>query len=142
MDSLAPLITQLKRHEGFRSKIYVDTTGHRTIGYGTNLEVGITKEQAEGLLFGELKNLAEELTSINPWVDDLLPARYAVLLNMAYNLGIKGLLRFRKMWAALEKRNFAEAADEMMDSLWAKQVKNRAAELSRQMRTGTWDFEY
>ena len=57
---------------------------------------------------------------------------------MAFNLGVAGLLKFKKMIAALEKRDYDTAAIEMLDSQWAKQVGQRSQELSRQMRTGKW----
>jgi len=55
---------------------------------------------------------------------------------MAYNLGIAGLNKFRKMWAAIDVADYATAAEEMLDSKWAKQVGVRAIRLSRRMRTG------
>ena len=73
-----------------------------------------------------------------PWAADLAPARLAVLVNMAFNLGITGLAAFSRTLAHVAAGQYAEASTEMLASLWAKQVGNRAKELSRQMRTGEW----
>jgi lysozyme len=72
------------------------------------------------------------------WISALDPVRQAVLVNMAFNLGVEGLLDFHKMLAAVEHHQYGQASDEMMDSLWAAQVKGRAAELAAMMRTGSW----
>lgn len=65
-------------------------------------------------------------------------ARLDVLINMCFNLGIYRLLGFKKMLAALERRDYIQASIEMMDSRWAKQVGGRAVELSVQMQTGMY----
>ena len=72
-------------------------------------------------------------------VYDLLnPARRAVLVNMAFNLGRARLRSFRHMLRAVRRREYSRAAHEMLDSKWARQVGNRATELAEQMRTGRW----
>ena len=73
-----------------------------------------------------------------PWARALSPERQAVLVNMAFNLGIAGLLAFKRMLAACERGEYAAAAREMLDSVWAKQVGARAVRLAEQMRTGEW----
>ena len=81
--------------------------------------------------------LAEDL----PWTDRLKvnqPARYAVLLNMAFNLGIRGLLGFKTTLEHVRCGNYPQAAAAMLDSKWAAQVKGRAKELARQMEAGEW----
>jgi lysozyme len=64
--------------------------------------------------------------------------RADVLVNMAFNMGVNGLLKFKKMIAAIDDRNYDEAAIEMLNSRWAVQVGKRANELSKQMRTGEY----
>jgi lysozyme len=59
-----------------------------------------------------------------------------VLCDMAFNIGVSGLMQFRKMLAAIEANDFERAADEMKKSKWARQVPVRAAALERMMRTG------
>jgi lysozyme len=69
---------------------------------------------------------------------DKMDARRGVLVNMAYNLGVTGLLSFKKMLSAYKKGAFVEAAQHMLDSKWAKQVGDRAKRLAEQMRSGEW----
>src|SRR5690554_2169347 len=130
------LITQLKRHEGLRLKPYRDTVGKLTVGYGRNLDDrGITAEEAELMLTRDVDEVIEDLERM-PLFLSLDPMRKVVLANMCFNLGLPGLLGFKKMLAALSLHDFDEAARQMMDSKWARQVGVRAVELSEIMRTG------
>ena len=134
-------ISQLKRHEGVSKTVYQCSMNKLTIGFGRNLEdKGISDVEAEMLLKNDLEDIRVMLHSkvkvYSSW--RLSTVRRAVLENMAFNLGVTGLLKFKKMIAALEARDYDRAAIEMLDSNWAKQVGNRAIELSAQMRTGKW----
>ena len=117
----------IKRHEGFRSIPYKDTLGNWTIGYGTKLP--ITKEEAELLLRHRLENMTAELRTKVPFFDDLPETIQTVLLDMLYNLGINRLMTFKRMWEAVEKRDWQKMAEEMKDSLWYQQVGDRSKEL-------------
>ncbi|WP_018692294.1 glycoside hydrolase family protein [Algicola sagamiensis] len=132
------LIEQLKKHEGFRPDVYTCTADKPTIGYGRNLEANpFTPEEAEVWLVEAVSQVEEELKRhFN--VTRLSNPRAAVLINMAYNLGVPRLMGFAKMFEALDQSDFDTAAKEMLDSRWAKQVGIRATELSEQMRTGEW----
>lgn len=133
------MIEQLKRHEGLRLKPYRCTAGKLTIGYGRNLEdVGISNAEAEAMLSNDLERCANEVAKHVDAFDKLNDARQAVLVNMCFNLGIAGLLKFKKFIAAVNDGLFELASKEMLDSQWAKQVGNRAIELSEQMKTGVW----
>lgn len=128
------LITE---HEGFRSKPYYDTVGKLTIGYGRNLmDRGLTREEAVHLLINDIKNCIEELETHLPVFKKLSTTRKAVLIDMVYNIGLPRLLGFKKMLKALEEGNYERAADEMLDSRWAEQVKTRATHLANLMRRG------
>ena len=131
------LIASVKEHEGFRKKAYQDTVGVWTIGYGTNLQEldDFPEGFAEFFLKRDLVNAAYALSQRGVW-RELPQTRKDVLTEMAYNLGIPRLSKFKKMWAALEKGDYDTAADEMLDSLWARQVGIRAIKLSKRMRTG------
>lgn len=78
------------------------------------------------------------LRSRLPWYDSLDEARQGVLANMAFQMGVDGLLGFRNTLAMVERGEYAAAADGMMASKWAQQTPRRAARLSQQMRTGEW----
>lgn len=133
------LIEQLKRHEGFRSKPYKDTAGHTTIGYGHNLDANpLTKEQAEELLQDDLMTVIHEIDELMPWVADLDEVRQAVVYNMAFNLGTRGLLEWPNTLRFIKSGKFAAAATLMRSSLWRRQVGQRAIELANQLETGMW----
>jgi len=80
-----------------------------------------------------LKNAVDCFTRL----DD---ARKAVLLNMSFQLGITGLLKFKNTLAKIEAGDYQGAADNMLKSLWARQTPNRANRLAEQMRTGQWQY--
>jgi lysozyme len=93
-------------------------------------------KEAIYLLNNDIDDFAAQLTKALPWVGGLSPVRQSVLVNMAFNMGLQNLLKFSRMLAALRAGNYAEAADEMLDSRWAQQVRQRAIELARQMEVG------
>ncbi len=131
------LKSQLERHEGLRLKPYRDTVGKLTIGYGRNLDdVGITREEAELMLDNDIDEALKYLGTVDEF-NGLDPVRQAVITNMCFNLGFYGLMSFRKMWRAIDRKDYSEAAKQMLDSLWARQVGGRSDELSRIMRTGS-----
>lgn len=123
----------LKKHEGFRSTPYRCTAGKLTVGYGINLDAGISEEEANLLLCHRIHSTEIKLASYE-WYRSLDENRRDVLANMAYNLGLAGLLKFKNMIAALEDKDYNKAAEEMLDSKWAFQVKGRAVELAEIMR--------
>jgi len=123
--------TLLKQHEGFRAKPYRCPAGKLTIGYGINLEEGITKAEADVLLHMRVIKLYDELSNQFPWFSSLCQEHQGVLVNMAYNLGIGGLSKFKKMLAAWERKDFDQVVAEMRNSQWYAQVGNRAKELIR-----------
>jgi len=128
---------QLIRHEGMRTKSYVDTVGKLTIGCGRNLtDVGISEEEAMILLRNDINKVSHDLTDHLGWWNGLGEARKIVLMNMVFNLGITRLLGFQNMLIALQNGDYQKAADEMKDSTWYSQVKGRAIELEQIMRTG------
>lgn len=131
------LAEQLKKHEGLKLKPYTDTVGKLTLGIGRNLEdKGITEQEALFMLNNDVDYFYKKITKELPWIKNLDDARQNVLVNMAFNLGVNGLLSFKNMLNAVATCNFKLASEEMLNSKWAKQVGNRAVELSDQMRTG------
>lgn len=131
------LAEQLKKHEGLKLKPYTDTVGKLTLGIGRNLEdKGITEQEALFMLNNDVDYFYSKLCQRINWMKTLDDARQNVLVNMAFNLGIAGLMSFKKMLLACEYGNFKIAATEMLNSKWAEQVGYRANELAEQMRTG------
>ena len=148
----ARLIAQLRRHEGSRKNEggfhvpYRCSAGALTIGYGHNLDANpvpginglLSEDQAERLLAADVLEVQERLAVHLPWIAALDMPRYAVLVNMAFNLGVGGLLGFKNTLAYIRAGDFRNAAKSMRKSRWAGQVGNRAAELAVQMETGVW----
>ena len=127
---------QLVLHEGLKLNPYRCPAGKLTIGVGRNLEdKGISMAEALFLLRNDVEEVRTQLERY-PWYTQLDPVRQKVLIDMAFNLGIGGLMQFRKMLAALEAGDYGKTADEMLDSKWARQVGKRAQRLAEMMRTG------
>lgn len=126
---------QLKADEGFRSKVYRCSEGVQTIGYGRNLESkGVTQQEAEQMLDNDIRDADNECRRRIPCYPYLDDDRQGVVLNMLFNLGWPRLQRFTRFLKALEQRDYAKAADEMLDSLWHEQVGARAERLAARMR--------
>ncbi len=131
------LAEQLEKHEGLRLKPYTDTVGKLTLGIGRNLEdKGITEQEALFMLNNDVDYFYKKLVKELPWIVNLNDARQNVLVNMAFNLGVGGLLSFKSMLSCVVNMNFDGASEEMLNSKWARQVGNRSVELAEQMRTG------
>ncbi|BBN80535.1 lysozyme [Pseudoalteromonas sp. A25] len=134
---LQMLKEQLLRYEGLSLKPYQCTQGKVTIGIGRNLtDRGITLEEANFLLSNDIKDVLVQVSSNISVFNTLNEARKLILLDMAFNLGVAGLTKFKKMIAALEGQNYEDAAREMLDSRWANQVGHRAKELAEKMIEG------
>jgi lysozyme len=136
---ITALEDQLIDHEGLELKPYRCTAEKLTIGVGRNIEDrGITEDEARYLLKNDIKIVEDELLEKKPVVAGLDAVRQRVLVDMGFNLGIPTLLKFQNMWSAIEEEDFERAADEAMDSRWAKQVGRRAERLCQAMATGEW----
>lgn len=131
------LVQQLMQDEGYRRFAYKDTMGFRTVGIGRNLDtVGISLDEAYYLLNNDIAITEEKLLKIFGVYETLSDNRKMVLINMGFNMGIGKLTQFVQMMKALDKSDFEKAAQEMLDSHWAKEVPVRAARLGVLMRKG------
>ena len=127
----------VKRHEGLRLKPYRCTQDKLTIGYGHNLDDGgIPRIIAEDLLDIDLMKANNELFASFPQYRELSLNRRNALVDMSFQLGMPKLSRFLKMHRALIDGDFDDAADEVLDSLYAKQTRARAYENSELIRGG------
>jgi len=125
--NFSTLLESVLRHEGFRSKPYLDTLGVSTFGHGLTW---ISEGESRTIVQGRLVQAWGELVRAHPFLESAPDAVQRVTVEMAYQLGVSGALRFVKMWTALEKSEYELAAEEMLDSTWAKQTPGRAQELS------------
>ena len=136
--NLNKLEAQLVRHEGVVLDMYRDSVGIWTIGVGRNLEhVGLRNEtEARYLLRSDIVAIRTELEKALPWIGDLNDVRQRCLMDMAFNLGVAGLMKFSKTLRLAADGHFSAASQEMLRSRWAGQVGQRAITLSEMMATG------
>jgi lysozyme len=138
MDSEARLKLKalLIKHEGYRTHLYQDTVGKWTIGIGYNIsDRGLPDDWIISQYERDVAYFYSQLYADYIWFRDLIPARQIVLIDMAF-MGYKKLQEFKHMLTALSHRDYARAADEMLNSKWAVQVSSRADELAAIMRSG------
>ena len=138
----------IRQHEGLRLEPYRDTLGHWTIGYGHRLPVEIpgqyriVKRHAEALLRADI---CRAIGDVHRWLDGrgdgVEGPRWGVLVDLAFNIGYPKLVKFHRLRAALLSADWGRAAVEMLDSLWAHQVGQRAATDAEIMRTGVWPWK-
>jgi len=136
------MLSLLSLHEGRVAHAYQDSLGYWTIGVGHLIDKRrggrLPEEIIDALLDYDAEKHWLELLAALPWIERLDDVRQAVLLDMAFNLGVAGLLKFKNTLRFVEQGNYEQAAKNMMLSLWARQVKTRAVRLSKMMETGQW----
>lgn len=131
MVDLAALESDLRRDEGVREKPYTDSVGKLSIGVGRNLDdVGLRDDEIALMLQNDIKAAEADLDRNVSWWRGMPEPAQRALVNMAFNMGIRKLLGFRKMLAALQNNNYNKAAEEAMDSKWATQVGKRSERIS------------
>jgi lysozyme len=136
IDQLQILRARLTRTEGRRNRPYVDTVGKLTIGIGHNLtDKGISDSIVDALFVEDISQAERDAKTLVAY-EKIDPIRQTVLIDMVFNIGIDKLREFKNTLSYIARGAFEEAADEMLRSEWAKQVGNRAIELSRIIRTG------
>ena len=135
--SKAAMYRQLVQHEGLRLKPYTDTVGKLTIGVGRNLtDNGVSELEAEGMCIRDMDDVDADLDRNVAWWREMSEPRQMVFVDMCFNLGWPRFSQFRRMLASAEDGDYATAADEMIDSRWARQVGTRADLLETMMRNG------
>jgi lysozyme len=136
------IVQQLKNEEGSVPHAYQDSLGFWTIGVGRLIDERkgglLYPDEIDYLLKNDIKRKTDGLNDALPWFHLLDEARQAVLIQMAFQMGVKGLLAFSTTLSHVRVGRYAEAAVAMLESLWARQTPERAARLSKQMETGEW----
>ncbi|MBV8061446.1 MAG: glycoside hydrolase family protein [Alphaproteobacteria bacterium] len=148
------LIAELRADEGEKLTAYLDSLGLWTVGvghlidpkrgadpapFGVDLRGGgiITSAQSAMLLEVDIKHKSEELDEKLPWWRNLTDNRQRVIMNMAFQMGVDGLMKFRHALMAMQNGDFNEAKRQMLDSDWAKhQTPQRAWRLADRMVAG------
>ena len=129
--------SDLIRDEGLKLRPYRCTAGKLTVGYGHNLDdVGISKTVAIFILRDDIEGCVVDLNRNARWWRSLPENCQRALINMCFNLGWPRLSKFQNMFAALQSGDYARAADEALDSLWANQVGERAQRVAALIREG------
>ena len=137
LDARAALRKDVMQAEGLRLKPYTDTVGKLTIGYGRNLDdVGISALEAEVLLDHDLASAELECRKAFDWFPPLNDRRQRVVTELVFNLGLTKFRGFTATIAAIEAKDYGRAAQQMLASKWARQVKGRAVRLAEAMKTG------
>ena len=133
---VALLKADLARDEGLRLKPYEDTEGILTIGVGRNLEdVGISEDEAMQMLENDLQWVFDAIKENASWLALHPEQVQRAVANMCFNLGWPRLSQFKNMWTALRVRDYERAANEALDSRWARQVGPRALRIAEAIRT-------
>ena len=136
MSAAAYTLPRLRTEEGFRGTAYRDTVGRLTIGYGSNIDAGWSQGLAEAVLEYQLNDVQQQVARFWWWtaLDDI---RASVVLDMAFNGGVTGLLHYPKMLAAIGAKNWPIAHDELLNSDAARMLPLRYQALAKIMLSGT-----
>lgn len=141
MIAIDKLAARLISDEGKSLKPYWDTAEppRLTIGIGRNLtDVGISDDECMYLFRNDMAKAQAQCEQTFDWFDSLDDVRQGVIVCMAFQMGIAGVQKFRKMILAIKVRDYTTAASEMLTSAWAVQTPNRAMRMAQIMRTGEW----
>ena len=151
------IANRLKLEEGYSPVKYLCKNGYWTIGYGRNLDAnpnsdkelnrndklnsGITQLEAIILLFSDIEKIKKQIEEKIPYASNLNDDRYYALVDMCFQMGINGVLRFKKMLSALDVGNWGEAKKECLDSKYAKiDTPNRAKRIAECFLTGKYRY--
>ena len=139
---MSRLLESVKKHEGYRNKVYLDTLGKRTVGVGHLCVEEFWEDDKEyeekflmDILEADLQNAikgSKDLMSEHGCMD-MDEVAEEIIIEMIFQLGKTGVSKFKNMWKALSALEYSTAASEMLDSRWAKQTPNRAQAMSAEM---------
>ena len=137
------LLESVKKHEGYRNKVYLDTLGKRTVGVGHLCVEDFWEDDKEYEEKFLMTILEHDLSTAIKGANDLMAEHgcmdinekaHEILIEMVFQLGKTGVSKFRNMWKALSELNYVGASYEMLDSRWAKQTPNRANAMAKIMK--------
>lgn len=149
MNAEESLKARIRQNEGFFAKITKDTQGFDTIGIGHKITSdaervkyanGITRAEADDLFEADFAEAKRQISAAGGEIYRRLSLiRQGVLLEMVFQMGKTTVMKFRRMWKALEFGSFDRAADEMIDSLWYHQTPARCMRLAKVMKKDSED---
>ena len=130
------LVKNIKLHEGFRNRVYKCSEGYDTIGYGFAIkDLEMDEDIDEEILIRKVEKLIKRVRTKFDWLDSVPREVQGILVEMSYQMGLSNVSKFKKALHAMQMLQWRKAADEMLDSKWAKQTPNRAKELSDIIRS-------
>lgn len=131
---------QLEKDEGRSKFVYLDTLGFKTIGIGKLVDSrkggGLSDSEIDFIFNNSVKTATEGLQRGAAWTVQLDEVRRNALVNMTFQMGVEGVMAFRKMLAAMQAGNWEQAYREAKNSKWAQQTPLRAERIARQILTG------
>ena len=144
---------ELERDEGCKYEIYLDHLGYPTFGIGhlitdddpeskvwplglgkTSVGTEVSEERVKEAFNSDIETVLSDCCRLYEYFDDLPEEVQLIIANMMFNLGYTRLSKFKGMKRGVDERDWNAAADEMVDSLWYRQVTNRANRLVERMR--------
>ena len=136
------IIDMLRKHEGVETHAYKCSANKTTIGVGRNIDknggIGLSQKEIDYLLASDVERVEAELSQAFNWYDDLNDPRKDAMMDMCFNMGLPRLSKFKKSLAAMARGDYKTASAEFLDSLWARQVGQRAVTISEMIRTGEY----
>ena len=144
------VIKKIEFEEGYKTKVYPCTAGYKSVGFGRNLDIdrkfpdsvinllgnGKVREAYETLLLFDINKKIKRLNKRIGWWVKLPDDAKLVIIDLAYNLGVGGLLSFKKTLRYIKKRQWISASKELLNSDYArKDVPNRAKRNSNILRS-------
>lgn len=139
------ILHELEIEEGTKGQVYYDSLGFATIGIGRCIDprvpgAGLSRAEQLWLLTNDVTRLRSALRNELPWTDTLSVPRRNVLLQLAFENGVEGLLKFNKFLKLVMGGFYIDAAADLLTTLVAKQAPNRIKRLADQMRTGVSQY--
>ena len=138
---MSDLIKQRRKHEGVETHVYKCSAGFETIGVGRNIAksgLGLSGDEIDYLLQNDINRCVRELAYALDWFGTLDGVRQDAMVTLCFNLGLSRLMQFKLALDAMERGEYRKAAAEFLDSRWAKQVGNRAIEVTYMISTGEY----
>ena len=146
---MSTAIKVISREEGYREFAYRCSEGYPSIGIGW--KIGRKEDSLESYKFmsvseriAEMK-CSERIFEIRAELGEKIPffflqtmPRQTMLISMAYQMGVDGLMGFKHMLSAIRDRDWEVVYIEGLDSRWAKQTPERAERHMLTMKHGTW----
>jgi lysozyme len=143
--NIEQLREQLEVDEGCVYEIYNDHLGYPTFGIGhlvkesdpeqgQSLGTTVSSERVAEAFESDIQSVLRDCDILYSDFDDLPEEAQQVIANMMFNLGRPRLSKFAGMKRGVDARDWNQAADEMVDSNWYRQVTNRADRLVERVR--------